>query len=205
MIELYGAGPSRWAKCYWMLKELGKEFTEHTVKFAEGELRSAKFLELNPFGKVPVLKDGKITLFESTAIVNYLGEKYPESGLVPKSGTVERALYDQWTSFCITELEQPLWRITKHSMILPENQRIAQDVKLAKDEFAGLAKVLDVQIGNRKYIVGDRFTAADITMCYTLGWAQGMEMVAPYKNCLRYWKDNTARPAFPKHLFQKQN
>lgn len=203
MIELYGFGPSRWAKCYWMLKEIGKDFQEHAIQVSKGDHKSPQFLALNPFGKVPAMKDGNVTLFESTAILNYLGEKYPESGLVPKSGTPDRAHYDQWVSFCITELEQPLWRITKHTMVLPEKMRIAQDAALAREEFAQLAKVLDEQIGTRKFIVGNRFTAADITLSYTLGWAQTLELLAPYKNCTRYWKETSARPAFPAHLFKR--
>ena len=203
MMELYGAGHSRWAKCYWMLKELGKDFQECPVNFMEGELRSPKFLALNPFGKMPVLKDGDVTLFESTAILNYLGEKFPESGLTPKGGTVERAYYDQWNSYCTTELEQPLWRITKHTVILPEAYRIPADVELAKKDFAYNAKIMDQQLGTKKYLVGDRFTAADITLAYTLGWAIELKLLTPYANLLRYTKETHSRPAFPEHLFGK--
>ncbi len=203
MIELYGAGPSRWVKCYWMLKELNQPFTEHVVDFKNGEHKTATMLEMNPFGKVPILIDGKITLYESMAIVNYLGEKYPEFELVPKAGTFDRAYYDQWTSFCITGLEQTLWRVTKHTFLLPENQRIQQDVQLAKDEFAQLAHILDEQIGNRSHLVGNRFTAADITMGYTLSWARSLDMLVLFKNCTRYLEEVTARPAFPVHLYNR--
>jgi glutathione S-transferase len=184
-----------------MLREMGKEFTPHVLNLMEGEHKTPKILELNPFGKTPILKDGKTVLFESTAILNYLGEKFPESGLVPKSGTVDRAHYDQWTSFCTTELEQPLWRITKHAMLLPEAKRIPQDIKLAKEDFTEMATVLDKLIGHRKFLVGDRFTAADITLAYTLGWARSTELLGPFANCQRYLQEMTARPAFPAQLF----
>lgn len=203
MIELYGAGPSRWAKPYWMLKEIGKEFKECTVDFRSGEHKGPKITGMNPYGKLPVMKDDSVVVYESTAIMNYIGEKYPESGMVPKSGTAERALYDQWMSFCTTELEQPLWRITKHTRILPDGKRIAQDVALAKEEFDAMCKILDSQIGNKKFVVGNKLTGADITLAYTLGWAQGMDMVTPHKNCMRYLKEMQARPAFPGKLFQQ--
>ena len=203
MIEIYGNGPSRWAKCYWMLKELGVEFKEHRVNFAAGEHKSAKILAMNPFGKLPVMKDGDVTLFESTAIINYLGEKYPQMGLVPKSGTTDRAYYDQWMSYCITELEQPLWRLVKHTRMLPEAKRIAQDVDFAKEEFAHQAKILDGEVGDKKFIAGNKFTAADITLGYTLGWANGMEMLTGFNNLQRYLKEMSARPAFPTQLFAR--
>src|SRR5262245_40745760 len=155
MIELYGGGPSRWVKCYWMLKELGLEFQAHEVSFLKGEHRGPEMLAMNPFGKTPVLKDGNLVLFESTAILNYLGEKYPKAGLVPRSGTTERPYYDQWMSFCITELEQPLWRILKHTRLLPESSRSPEDVRLAKDEFAQTARVFDSQIGGQRFMVGN--------------------------------------------------
>jgi len=203
MIELYGNGPSRWAKPYWMLKEMNKEFKECPVDFQKGEHKSPKITAMNPYGKVPILKDGSQVVYESTAIMNYLGEKFPESGMVPKSGTMERAQYDQWMSFCTTELEQPLWRITKHTRLLPEGKRNPQDVALAKEDFEGMCSILDGQIGQKKFLVGTKLTGADITLGYTLGWAQGMELVTPHKNCMRYLKEMQTRPAFPGKLFQR--
>jgi glutathione S-transferase len=198
MIELYGFGPSRWVKPYWMLRELGLEFNEHQVSLAD--LRSPAMLAMNPFGKTPIMRDGDTVLFESTAILNYLGEKHAASGLLPKAGTRERALYDQWTSFCITELEQPLWRISKHTWILPETDRIPDDVKLARREFVQVTRALEAQIGDLEFIVGNRFTAADITMAWTLNWARHVHTIDETPNCLRYTKAITSRPAFPSHL-----
>ena len=200
MMDLYGGGPSRWVKCYWMLKELGLEFRAHEVSFAKGEHRSPEMLAMNPFGKMPVLKDGNTVLFESTAILNYLGEKYPEAGLVPRSGTVERALYDQWMSFCTTELEQPLWRILKHTRLLPDKLRSADDVRLARDDFAQVAKVFDAQIGDRRFMVGNHFTAVDITIAWTLMWANYNDLMGPFPNGLRYAKEMISRPAYPSSL-----
>jgi glutathione S-transferase len=184
-----------------MLKEIGVDFKEHVLNLREGEQKTPAMLKMNPFGKAPVLKDGSFTLFESMAIMNYLGDKHPDSGLVPKSGTAERALYDQWMSFCISDLEQPMWRITKHTFLFPEKMRIPQDVELAKEEFRRVAKVVDEQIGSKKFLVGNRFTAADITMTYTLGWASRFDLLAGLPNCQRYRAEHTSREAFPKHLF----
>jgi glutathione S-transferase len=184
-----------------MLNELGLKFEPRTINFQEDELQSPKFLSMNPFGKVPVYKDDQITLFESTAILNYLGEKHPDSGLVPKSGTVDRALYDQWMSFCISELEQPLWRIAKHAHLLPENKRIPAVIPHAKEEFMDIAKIFCQQLGARKFMVANRFTAVDITLAWTLNIARQVDIL-PFGDLNRYLDELMARPAFPKHLYE---
>lgn len=201
VIELYGGTNSRWVKCYWLLKELGLEFAEHSINFAKGEQKSPEMLKLNPFGLFPVLKDGDLVIFESMAILNYIGEKYPEYGVTPKSGTRDRAFYDQWMSFCVTELEQPLWRMTKHLRILPEEKRLPQEVALAKANFVERMKIFDPLLGGREFLVGNRFTAADVAMTYTLVWAQRLDLLEPFEYCMSYIRKMTERPSFPKHLY----
>jgi glutathione S-transferase len=202
MLELYGIGGSRWVKCYWMLKELGLEFKEHPVNLQKGEQFQPEILALNPFGKLPAFKDADVVLFESTAIINYLGDKHPESEILPRAGTLQRALCDQWVSFCTTELEQPLWRITKHKRLLPEAKRSPADIELATSDFHTLAKIFEQKLGSKKYIVGDRFSTADITVAYTLSWARALQLLGPYENCQRYLTEMTARPALPQHLYK---
>jgi len=201
MLELYGGGRSRWLKCYWMLKEIGQEFTEHIVDFYKNEQRSPHILALNPFGKLPILKDGATVICESSAILNYLGDKFPESGLVPKSGTVERGHCDQWLFFSVTDLEQPLWRITKHAVLLPEDLRLPQDIELATMEFKRVLKTLNEQIGDKNFLVAGKFTAADISIGYTLRWAQAFSLLSGYPNVERYAAGLWARPMFPGELF----
>jgi len=203
MMELYGGGVSRWVKCYWALKEIGQEFNEYSFNFSKGEHKSPQVLALNPFGKLPVLKDGDRIVFESSAILNYLGEKFPESELVPKSGTPERTEYDQWTYFCVSVLESPLWQITQHTRLVPEHLRIPQLVELAKAEFKQLAKTLDKWIESRSYLVGDRFSGADIALVYDLNWAGGLGLLKDFVNLQDYRKELSERPAFPKHLYAR--
>ena len=81
------------------------------------------FLRLNPAGKIPVLVDGDLVLTESAAIVLYLAEKYPAKGLIP-TDLKQRAQAYRWLMFAVTELEQPLWRILRHTALYPENKRL---------------------------------------------------------------------------------
>ncbi|HEX4112002.1 MAG TPA: glutathione S-transferase N-terminal domain-containing protein [Stellaceae bacterium] len=82
-MKLYEFAPTRSMRVRWTLQELEIDFEAVTVNMLTGEHKSPAFLEINPAGKLPVLVDGDLTLTESVAIVLYLGEKYPASGVVP--------------------------------------------------------------------------------------------------------------------------
>src|SRR5262245_42115757 len=113
-MKLYEFGPTRSIRARWTLQELGVDFESVTVNLIAGEHRRPEFLALNPAGKLPVLVDGDVVLTESVAIPLYLGEKYPEKGFVP-TGAAQRAELNRWLLFTATELEQPLWRIARHT------------------------------------------------------------------------------------------
>ncbi len=201
MIKLYGGGPTRWVKPYWTLKELDVPFEPVKLSIPKGDTRTPEYRALHPFSKVPALEDGDFKLFESMAICNYLGDKFPEKGLVPKPATRERALHDQWMSFVVTELEQPLWRITRHTIAYPEPKRSAADIELAREDYQHLCKRLEPLIGD--YLVGDRFSVADIAMTYTLRWAlfRTPNVYDEFPRLRAYLDRHMARPAFPRDLY----
>ena len=168
-MRLYEFGPTRSIRARWTLQELGVEFEPITVNLVAGEHRRPEFLKINPAGKLPVLVDGDLALTESVAIVLYLAEKYPEKGLLPADLT-GRAQVNRWLLFAATELEQPLWRISRHTALYPEDKRLPGDVALARQEFKEMAAVLETHLQGRQFVVGDRATVADFVMAYTLDW-----------------------------------
>src|ERR1700722_1766129 len=117
-LKLYGFPPTRSIRVLWTLRELGVDFEFINVNLMTGENRRPELLARNPAGKLPVLVDGDFVLTESVAIVLYLAEKYPDRGLLP-AGLEPRARVNQWLLFTATELEQPLWRIARHTAIYP--------------------------------------------------------------------------------------
>jgi glutathione S-transferase len=70
--------------------------------------------------------------------------------------------------FAVTELEQPLWRISKRTAIYPEDRRLPADTTLAREEFVAMVAILDVHLEGRQFIVGDRITAADCVTAYLI-------------------------------------
>jgi glutathione S-transferase len=170
-MKLYEFAPTRSIRARWALQELGIEFDAVTVNLMAGEHRRPEFLAINPAGKVPALVDGELVLTESVAIVVYLAEKYPEKHLLPREPS-GRAQAMRWLLFAATELEQPLWRIARHSFIYPEEKRLPADIALARGEFTEMAEVLDRHMADREFVVGDSVTVADFVLAYTLDWAQ---------------------------------
>src|ERR687883_1769745 len=139
-MKLYGFPPTRTIRALWMLRELDLDFDYIQVDPTKGELQRAEFLAVNPAGKLPVLVDGDFILTESVAIVLYLAEKYPEKGLLP-SGLRARAEVYRWLLFSATELEQPLWRIVRHTSLYPPEKRLAAEIPIARQEFLDIAAV----------------------------------------------------------------
>jgi glutathione S-transferase len=199
MMKLYGFGPTRSLRALWGLKELDVDFEFVPVNLRAGDNRRPDFLRLNPAGKVPVLVDGDLVVTESAAIILYLAEKYPEKGLMP-ADLKQRARVYRWMMFAVTELEQPLWRITRHTMLYPEDKRLPQDVALARQEFVTMAAILDRHLEGRQFIVGDGITIADCVTAYLIDWANEQHLIDDYPQLRSYLERMYARPAAPQRI-----
>lgn len=199
MIKLYEFAPTRSIRARWALQELGVEFTPVTVDLRAGRHHEPWFREINPAGKVPVLVDGDQVLTESVAIVRYLAEKYPEGRLLP-ADLASRAQVDRWLLFAATELEQPLWRISRHTFLYPESERLPGDVPIARREFVEMAAVLDAHLRGRQFVVGEHATVADIVLAYTLDWANEQGLLERFPLLRSYMEAMYARPKAPPRI-----
>ncbi len=102
--------------------------------------------------------------------------------------------------FAMTELEQPLWRIAKHTFLLPEDKRLPQDVALASEDFAAMARVLERHMEGRRFIVGDRISAADCVTAYLMDWANENHLIDGFPNLRAYLDRMYARSAAPPRI-----
>jgi glutathione S-transferase len=199
MMKLYGLGPTRSLRALWALRELDAEFEFMPVNLLAGEHRRPEFLRINPAGKVPVLVDGDVVLTESAAIVMYLAEKYHDKGLLPADLKLRAQVY-RWVMFAVTELEQPLWRITRHTVLYPEDKRLPADIALARQDFIAMAAVLDRHMEERLFIVGDRMTIADCVTAYLMDWANEQHLIDDSPQLLAYLERMYARPKAPQRI-----
>ena len=198
-MKLYEFGPTRSIRARWTLQELGVEFESIPINLLAGEHLQPKFLKINPAGKIPVLVDDDLILTESVAIVLYLADKYSNKGLVP-TDLKERAQVHRWLLFAATELEQPLWRIARNTMLYPEDQRLPADVVLASQEFKAMAAVLEEHMQRRQFLVGDSVTVADFVAAYTLDWANEDKLLDDCPQLLAYMERMYARPNAPQRI-----
>ena len=199
-MKLYGFPNTRSTRALWTLEEAGLPYEYVHVDLMKGEARRPPFSDLNPGCKLPALVDDDLVLTESAAICTYIAERAPDAHLVPPAGGKDRARFTQWCFFALTELEQALWTVSKHRLALPEKRRVPAIMETARWEFSVAAKVLAQGLGEREYIVGDRFSVADILIANTLEWARRLE--APFENdkLERYASRMTARPALARAL-----
>jgi len=193
-VKLYGCANSRSLRALWAVEHTGAPCDYVPVDLFKGEGRSPAFLAVNPGGKVPVLVDGAVTLTESLAIVTYLGEKFPDSRLVPATLAL-RADYWRWCSFVVTELEQPLWTIARHRFILPKAQRLPQLEPLQIADFAAAATLLAGALRDREYLLEGGFSGADILAGHTLAWARSARVPLGHATLESYLDRMNAHPA----------
>jgi glutathione S-transferase len=200
-MKLYEFGPTRAIRARWTLQELGVGFEAVTVNLVKGEHTRPEFRSLNPAGKLPVLVDDDFVLTESVAIVVYLAEKYPRPRLLP-DGARERADLNRWMLFTVTELEQPLWRITRQSAIYPEAERLPGDIPIASREFREMASIMESRMRDRQFLMGDDVTVGDFVLAYTLDWGNEFKLLDQCPKLVSYMERMYARPHAPKRIAQ---
>jgi len=196
-MKLYEFGPTRSIRARWVLQELGVEFEAITIDVLKGEHRSPEFLALNPAGKLPVLVDDDLILTESVAIVLYLAEKYPDEQLIPTK-LAERAQLNRWLLFTTTELEQPLWRMARHTNLYPKEKRIPEEIAIARDDFLQMASILDQYMHDRQ--VGNKVTVGDFVLAYTLDWAEEVNLFEQLPRLESYLENMYIRPRAPMRI-----
>ncbi|MBN1240764.1 MAG: glutathione S-transferase family protein [Gammaproteobacteria bacterium] len=198
-MKLYHCTGSRSTRVLWMLEELGVEYELETLPFDPKALQSADYLELSPFGKVPVLIDDAVTMFESVAIIQYLLEHYADERLEPPRKSPEYGKFLQWMHFGEATLMGPVAQVAMHSMLLPESERQQAFVEAGQRSFRHYATSLEKALQGQTYIVDDTFTAADVVIGYTLHVARQCGLLSPeLANLHAYYERLAARPAFKK-------
>jgi glutathione S-transferase len=186
--RLYHVQPSRSTRVLWMLEEIGAPFELETMH--PPDRRSGEHLARHPLGRVPVLEDDGVFLFESAAIVLSLADRHPEAGLNYPLGTRERELVYQWILFAVTEIDPYVVAARDERERAPE--RSAEAAARAAEAVA----VVERNLGTRRHIVGDRLTAADIVLGAILAFARRQEIIEDSPNVERYLDALAARPAW---------
>lgn len=140
-------------------KNIPHELVE--VDLAGRQNKTAEYLALNPYGKVPTLEDDGFVLYESAAILMYLEDEYPEPALIP-GGSKGRAEVDMHLRLCDGQMAAPAGVIVFQKRFFPEAKWNLEAIAKASADIAKHLKILDRQLEGVDYLVHDRYTLADI-------------------------------------------
>lgn len=198
MIRLYHAQLTRSIRIVWLLEELGIPYELVTVPFKPPR---RSFEQDTPTGKFPALEDDGLVLSESGAILEYLIERYGEGRLAPPLGSGDRGPYLQWVHFAEATAFPPVGDVARHTMFLPEEERIPQVAADGRERAGNALAVIERALAGRKYLVGEDLSGADVMMGYFLMAARMLGLLgADHPNVAAYWERLAARPAFQKAL-----
>jgi glutathione S-transferase len=182
-----------------VLREAGAAFELRLVDRARNAQKSQEYLKLNPNGRIPVLVDGDLVLFETAAIALYLADKFPQAGLAPGIGTPERAAFYKWMVH-LTNTPQAEFRAWFYPHEHVDDEAAAASVKRAAER--RLNRMFDVvseQLGDKAWLLGDRFSVADLFLLMLIRWGRGMPRPPGTLPNLKAFSERVlARPAVQK-------
>jgi glutathione S-transferase len=189
----FAQGLVRDLRVRWALEEVGLDYKVRLL----GPERPADYIKEQPFDQVPCFSDGTVSIFESAAIVQYVGEK--SEALLPNDAQGRfRAI--QWTYAAVNSVE-PAFNNVFAVTVFYADEEWAKLRRQGAEDFARLKlKRLSDWLGDKQWLEGDRFTIGDLIMVTVLRNLKHTEMVAEFPNLDAYVKRGEARPAFQRAL-----
>ena len=177
-LTLWGVGTNRTIRPHWAMHELGLVYETKPIGPRTGETKTAEYTKLNPRQKVPLLQDGDFCIGESAAIVAYLSRTYStvERSLIPEANR-EYAAWLEWCFFIVAELDlTSLYVMRRHraDALGPIYGIAPEVVAQAGEYFRQQLRHVEVALADgRQFLMGERFTSADILLTTCLEWAVG--------------------------------
>ncbi len=195
-MKLYYAPRTRSSRPRWLLEELGVDYELARIDLLKKEHKNSDYLKIHPLGQVPAFEDGTLKLFESAAICLYLADQYPEKNLAPKVGTAERGLYYQWMMYVMATVEPPLFSVFLNEVMLSEEKRSQSAAEEARKKLIPILQLLNQELTEKTYILGEHFSAADVLIGATMIWADSMKIIQDQPAIEAYMTRMRARPAY---------
>ena len=143
---------------------------------------------MHPLGEVPALVDGEVTLLDSLSSCLHLADRFPERHLAPPVGSPERGPYYGWMTFAELHLDPAV-------LAFYERTHPDEDAAKHKARLAAVLDVIDRGLGDREFLVGGGFSAADILMASILHLAHTLKLLDGHPRLLEYVRRLTQRPA----------
>jgi glutathione S-transferase len=197
-ITFYHNPMSRGRIAHWMLEEAGAPYEIKRVDFEKMEHKSKDFLAVNPMGKIPAIVHRGTVITESAAICAYLADAFPERGLSPALDDPKRGTYLRWLFFGAGCVEPA---IVDHMFSRPAPSRPSA---LGYGNYPDTVNTLEQAITPGPFVLGDRFSAADVYLGSAIGWGLMMKALEPRPAFGAYLARLSERPAYKRFTAQNE-
>ena len=200
MLTLHFAPNSRAGRIVWLLEELDLSYELNRMDFHPKDLKSAEPRARHPLGRVPVLDDDEIRIWESGAIVEYILERHKNGGLKPVVDSANYPAYLQWFHYCEGMVMPPVNTIVVQTVLLPPDRRDETVLAQAQKLLTRALAPVDEGLTGKDYLIGD-FSGADIMLGHACFMSNRLGCGTDEMTNLKgYVEQVAARPAFQKAM-----
>ena len=196
MLKVHFAPNSRAGRIIWLLEELELPYEVNNMAFHPKDLKSDEHRKRHPLGRIPVLDDGDIRIYESGAIVEYVLERHKNGGLKPSVEDKNYPEFLQWFHYCEGMVMPPINTIVVQTILLPPDRRDETVLGQAQRLLTKSLAPVDEALEGKEYLIGN-FSAADIMLGHACFMSNRMGCVPDEMPNLKNYVENiTNRPAF---------
>ena len=193
-MKLFHSPRTRSMRVLWMLEEMGLDCEVVNAGFPP---KDAEFAAANPTGTLPLLIDGDVRITESIAILQYLAGRYGPTDLAVGPGEAGFADYLQFLEVGEASLAALLTSLVRTRFLAPADQKANWTVENTRAVYLDRLKLVAAQLERGPFMAAGRFTAADISVGYALGFGEGLKLADGFPaGVLDYWRGLQARPAY---------
>ena len=202
MYKLYYSPGSAAMAPHAALEEIGAPHELIRVDTAGGAHKRSDYLKLNPHGRVPTLADGDLVIYEAAAITLHLADRHPKAGLAPELGTPERARFYQYLIYLTNTVQEAFMQYFHADYSAPSAAGQAEVKETAERRLTGMWEKLDSALAKPgPYLLGQRFSAADLYLAMLARWSRNMAKPATSHTNVKRLVDLVAqRPAFKRMM-----
>ena len=174
-LRIYGVASTRAFRALWIANELGLDYEHIPIEIGAAGARKPEYLAINPNGRLPAIDDGGFVVWESLAITLYLAKKHGR--FYPATLEGEAKAW-QWSLWAVQQVDRGVNIWSLHALRLPpaerDPQRRAEALKVLEAPFA----VLERALADRRYLLGDEFSVADLNVAAVISRAIDMDLFA---------------------------
>ncbi|MEE4302325.1 MAG: glutathione S-transferase family protein [Pseudomonadales bacterium] len=200
MLKLHHAPNSRAGRIVWLLEELELPYELNRMDFHPSALKSDEHRARHPLGRIPVLEDGEVMIYESGAICDYVVERHAPGRLKPAVDSPDYPAFLQWFHYCEGMVMPPVNTIVVQTVLLPEDRRDATVLAQAQRLLTKAWAPVDEALADREYVARD-FSIADIMLGHAAYMSNRLGCIPDEMTNLKaYVARIEARPAFQKGI-----